>query len=90
MDEVKFFQVVENEWREAYDREWGYGLVTSVDQGDGRVWVTKIEKDDDGYFLAPEAVIRHKSRLRPTSKTIKDISITFADPNPHLEQEESV
>lgn len=77
MDEVEFFQVVENEWREAYDREWGYGLVTSVDQGDGNVWVTQIAKDEDGLFLAPRGETRHKSLLRATDKTIKDISVTL-------------
>lgn len=79
MEEVRFFHVVENEWREAYDREWGLGLVTSVDQGDGYVWVTKIEKDDDGYYLAPEAVYRNKSRLRATNKVITDIPVTIKE-----------
>jgi hypothetical protein len=79
MDEVKHFQVVENEWREAYDREWGLGLVTSVDQGDGNVWVTKIEKDGDGYFLAPESAYRNKSSLRQVNKVITDISVSLEE-----------
>ena len=79
MEDVKFFQVVENEWREGYDREWGLGLITSVDQGNGNVWVTKIEKDDDGYYLAPEAVYRNKSKLRVTNKVIADITISLKE-----------
>lgn len=77
MNEVKPFQVVENEWREAYDREWGLALVTSVDQGDGHVWVSKIEKDTYGYFIPPVAEYRHKSRLRETQKQLKDISVSL-------------
>lgn len=75
MEQVKFFQIVENEWREEYDREWGLGIVTSVDQGDGYVWVTKIEKDDDGYFVVPNAVYRSKSQLRETKYTVSDLSV---------------
>lgn len=79
MESARFFQIVENEWREGYDREWGLGLVTSVDQGDGYVWVTKIEKDDDGHYLSPEAVYRNKSRLRTTNKVIADITVTLKE-----------
>ena len=79
MEEVKFLQIVENEWREQYDREWGLGIVTSLDQGDGYVWVAKIEKDDDGYFVAPEAVYRSKDRLRATTKTLTNLAVEFKD-----------
>lgn len=79
MAEVRFFQIVENEWREGYDREWGLGLVTSVDQGDGCVWITKIEKDGKGYYLAPEAVFRNKSKLRMTNKVIADIPVSLKE-----------
>jgi hypothetical protein len=75
MDEVKHFQVVEFEWREAYDREWGLALVTSVDQGDGYVWITQIDKDEEGYYLAPRSEYRHKSRMLETNKIISDISV---------------
>lgn len=79
MDKVRFFQIVENEWREGYDREWGLGIVTSVDQGDGYVWVTKICSDKDGLYLAPEAVYRNKSRLRQANKVVDDISIELKE-----------
>lgn len=77
MNEVKYFQVVESEWREKYDREWGLALVTSVDQGDGYVWITQISKDDEGYYLAPRSEYRHKSRMRETDKVISDIAVKF-------------
>lgn len=79
MENVKFFQIVEREWREEYDREWGLGIVMSVDQGDGYVWVVQIDKDDDGYFVAPRAETVHKSRLRETSKEVSDLSISFKE-----------
>lgn len=75
MKDVKHFQVVEFEWRQEYDREWGLALVTSVDQGDGYVWITQIDKDDDGYFLSPRSEYRNKSQMRATDKTISDITV---------------
>lgn len=79
METVNVFQIVENEWREQHDREWGLALVVSVDQGDGYVWIAKIEKDDDGYFVAPELVYRNKSVLRPTNKQLTNLPVEFTD-----------
>lgn len=79
MDKVSVFQIVENEWREQYDREWGLGIVVSVDQGDGYVWVAKVEKDDDGYFVVPNLVYRNKSRLRATNKTITNLALEYTE-----------
>ena len=79
MESVKFFQVVEREWRTEYDREWGLGLVVSVDQGDGYVWVMEIGKDEDGYYLAPRCEIVNKTRLRETRYSIEDLSVKLKE-----------
>lgn len=79
VENVREFQIVENEWREQYDREWGLALVVSVDQGDGYVWVAKIEKDDEGYFVAPELAYRNKSMLRQTDKQLTNLPVEFSD-----------
>jgi len=81
MEKVSVFQIIENEWREAYDREWGLGLVVSVDQGDGNVWVAKIENDKDGHFVVPNLVYRNKSRLRETNKQVTNLALEFTDDN---------
>lgn len=73
---IKLFSIVENEWREEYDREWGLGIVTSV-PNDERVWVCKVLKDEDGYFVAPDAVIRSVSVLRETKYQLTDLSVKF-------------
>ena len=77
MSNIKLFSIVENEWREEYDREWGLGIVTSVPQPDGHVWVAKILKDDEGYFVAPEAAHRHESVLRETNYQLTDLPVRF-------------
>lgn len=86
MEKVNFNDIVENEWREQYDREWGLGLVTSVDQGDGNVWVTKIGQDATGYFLTNEAAIRNKSKLRSTGLVVDELALSVLggkDTNPN-------
>jgi hypothetical protein len=83
MEKINYFDIVENEWREQYDREWGLGIVVSVRQNlnddNERVWVAKILKDDDGYFIVPELVYRSVNRLRKTSYKIEDITIKLKD-----------
>lgn len=83
MEKINYFDIVENEWREQYDREWGLGIVVSVRQNSNddneRVWVAKILKDDDGYFIVPELVYRSVNRLRKTSYKIEDITIKLKD-----------
>jgi hypothetical protein len=76
---IGFLSIVENEWREAYDREWGLALVVST-PNDGRCWVVKILKDDEGYFIAPENAYRSVSKLRSTNYQLTDLSIKFESP----------
>ena len=73
---ISYFSIVENEWREQYDREWGLGIVVSVPQSDdGDVWVARILKDKDGYFIIPELVLRSIKWLKLTDFVIGDIPI---------------
>lgn len=87
MEDVNPFQIIETEWREQYDREWGLGIVLSVDQGDGRVWVGKIAKDADGYFLTNQLMTRNKSQMRETKKQVAVISLELAGAVVKPEQE---
>lgn len=73
-EEINYLDIVQNEWREAYDREWGLGIVLSV-VNDDHCWVGKIEKDEDGYFLTNQADYRHVSSLMKTDKQTTEVSI---------------
>ena len=70
----QLFDIVLTEWREQYDREEGLGIVTSV-PNDGMCWVCKIEKDDEGMFVIPNAMIRSIKLLKPTHHKLVDMSI---------------
>lgn len=86
LEQVSTFQIVDTEWRELYDREWGLGLVVSVDQGDKRVWVIKIGfKLDRGYFLTNRIEMRHISKLRSTRKAVEQAPLILVE---GLEKEE--
>jgi len=74
---IGLFSIVLNDWREQYSRESGLGIVTSVPDLDGLAWVSKIEKDDNGYFIVPIAELRFISKLTLTDKTITNIGIEF-------------
>lgn len=77
--EIKLFSIVLNDWRGTYEREIGLGIVTSIPQSDGLCWVSKIENDEDGYFIIPRAECRHISKLVLSDKNIEDISIKFIE-----------
>ena len=73
--EFNWFEIVENEWREQYDREWGLWLVV-VAQMDW-CWVAKIISDDEWNFVVPEVVYRKNSRLKHTKLDLTNLWIEF-------------
>lgn len=71
-----WFEIVENEWREEYDREGGLGIVVVASE-ENHYWVAKIQKDEKGYFIVPDVAYRSANQLKKTNFKIKDIPIVL-------------
>jgi hypothetical protein len=67
MSKYKPKDVVQNEWREQYDRELGTGVVIK-EESPNHYLVARIAKDEKGwYFTGQEVHERHGDLLSPSN-----------------------
>ena len=76
-----WFEIVQTEWREQYDREWGYGMILVVAQEstNNRYWLMEIGKDKDGWYTTNRIETRSANRLQKTNKNLMALDIEVRD-----------
>lgn len=75
MSKYKAKDIVLNEWRETYDREWDTGVVIKEESPDHYL-IARISKDNEGwYFTGQDVHQRPADFLKPTEIKFEDTGL---------------
>lgn len=74
MSKFKKADIVQNEWREEYDRELDTGVIVEV-KPDNNYLVARIGKDKDGWYFTGQEATRPESFLTPIDIAFEDTGL---------------
>ena len=75
-EKFTWFEIVGTEWREQYDREWGFGLVLVASDD---YWVLEIRQSKHGWFVTNRVESRPASKLKKTKYTLSGLDISVME-----------